>query len=159
MTTNTHAIAAFIAANTPIRSTYQAAFLASERELGERIGYPALVYGGTPSAGRIKTDWDGVVFFDPIGIDGMTLTEALTNYAEHNDEHEDALPCHCDYCQVWIPMAHKVESDSAAKDNTIAGLREALATAEEHIGALLDLPHMPESITTLIDARAWLRRA
>jgi hypothetical protein len=58
--------------------------------------------------------WDDVVFLDTVGVEGKTLSEALLAYAEEHDEHEAGLPCHCVYCQVWVPMASKLERLAAS---------------------------------------------
>lgn len=78
----------------------------------------------------------------------MTLEQALINYAEHNDEHEASsingdAPCHCDYCQVWIPMAHKVETDNQA-------LRLQLAACHEAIGSALALLRQEQTSAAML---------
>jgi hypothetical protein len=58
-TLHTHAIAAILAANTPLGTRYASplslAFEQAERELGERIGYPALVYDGAADKDTIAS--------------------------------------------------------------------------------------------------------
>lgn len=55
-------------------------------------------------------EWRDVVFLDGVGVDGKTLSEALADYADEAEMHDDADGiCHCYFCQVWIPMAMKLE--------------------------------------------------
>lgn len=184
-------------------STYQAAFLESERELGKRIGYPALVYDAAPEDAPTP---DYGSRGEP-GTLRRAITDAIDTYIAYECEtdagSERAAELAVEYMfgeyglqDSGVALADDASDIQAAldrlsrlvdKDAEIASMRrqierlqgharyvwsqlrgayaresaarEALATAEEHIGALLDLPHMPESITTLTDARAWLRRA
>ena len=53
-------------------------------------------------------EFDDVVFVGKVG----TLSRELTEYARDNDVHESDdtdIVCHCDFCQIFIPMAEKME--------------------------------------------------
>jgi len=55
-------------------------------------------------------DFSDVVFTG--NAPGMKLSRKLTEYARDNDIHESDdtdIVCHCDFCQVFIPMAEKME--------------------------------------------------
>lgn len=138
-TPNTHTIAAWLAKHTPMQyhSPLSLAFEQAERELGERIGYPALVYDGNEEMSNPITTWRDVVFLGTSDIEGKTLYEALIDYSNEADTHDPDEVCSCIYCQQWTPMAHKIERASAAKDATIAALRAELATAHEMVGATI----------------------
>lgn len=61
------------------------------------------------------TDWKDVVFLDYLGVDGKTLSEVMTAYANDNELHHEAYPgagyCTCVWCQTFIPMAEKLEKE------------------------------------------------
>ncbi len=63
----------------------------------------------------MKRNWDDVVFLDHIGVDGMSLSDALMKYADSeglHSGHEDARDpdiCNCPVCQTLVPMARKLE--------------------------------------------------
>lgn len=61
------------------------------------------------------TDWTDVVFLDGVGVAGKQLSQALADYADESEAHDEVDGvCHCYYCQVWIPMAMKLEKMQAA---------------------------------------------
>lgn len=55
-------------------------------------------------------NFDDVVFTG--NVEGMTLSRKLVEYARDNDIHDSDdidIVCHCDFCQVFLPMADKME--------------------------------------------------
>jgi len=138
-----HAIAAIIAANIPLtparyaESPFSLAFEQSERELGERLGYPALVYEQTPKQ-----------------CDGYPQLTGCPNTATTN------VLGAWDFCDTCATR-YRVQQGCAQQ---IARLRADLDDAHQHVGALLKWSPLPQyaineghadAITT---ARAWLRR-
>lgn len=62
----------------------------------------------------MTTNWKDVVFLDLIGVEGLTLTQALYKYADANDLHDELDGvCHCVVCQTLAPMAGKLEQSQA----------------------------------------------
>lgn len=65
-------------------------------------------------------NWGDVVALDGMGVNGLTLSEALMKYADLTEKHDypttvlNTEVCHCVYCQVLVPMARKLEAQPAA---------------------------------------------
>lgn len=133
MTTNTEAIAACLAAHTPIGTRYQAdaidaAFQEAERELGARIGFPALVYHQV-SAPALDDTTDIQSALDRL--------EALVDKESERASMQaqiTRLQGHARY--VWSQL-RGAYARNEAQDATIAALRAELAQARVHVQALV----------------------
>lgn len=86
------------------------------------------------------TAWNDVVHLDIIGVEGLTLDQALMKYAADNGIHEegtddldDLKPCHCVVCQTLSPMASKMERRRAALEQWARDSVAAMTPIVEHI--------------------------
>jgi hypothetical protein len=98
------------------------------------------------------TSWADVVFLDLIGVEGLTLTQALYKYADANDLHDDLDGvCHCVICQTLAPMAGKLEADPD-EDTAWDGYTEDMGPEE----VVWDAPVSDESTAHSHDTEAEL---
>ena len=71
-------------------------------------------------------EFDDVVFIGHVG----KLSRELTEYGRDNDVHESDdtdIVCHCSFCQVFIPMAFKMEARIAELEQQVDQLNVQLA--------------------------------
>jgi hypothetical protein len=150
----------YIARAIGTHSPFSLAFEQSERELGARVGYPALVYQSGPyHAAHASAGYEGLFHND------AEMSAAQT--AERLNELEGAL----ERTQTWL-------TEESAQ---VQSLRLQLASADEHVGALTKeletaiewiqergttsekyaptaVEIVPQLFAVAHAARAWLRR-
>jgi len=59
-----------------------------------------------------KWKWDDVVEADNIDIEGKSLSDVILKYADEFEQHRMSNigdGCYCDFCEVFFPMARKLE--------------------------------------------------
>ena len=66
-------------------------------------------------------DWSDVVGLDNLGVEGLTLEQALFKFANLNELHNHIDGrCICPICQVLIPMARKLEHEITVELGNLA---------------------------------------
>jgi hypothetical protein len=98
---HTHAIAAILAAHTPLGTRYASpfslAFEQAERELGERLGYPALVYDGVADKDTIaslRTELAKLTKAANLAYDAMDFQLECWNADDDDAPPSDLLNAH-----------------------------------------------------------------
>ena len=98
-----------------------------------------------------NTNWKSIVVLDEIGVEGLTLSEALMKYADDQHDITDSGYCVCAICQTLVPMATALE---AQVNDTQSHITDLHAMAESNTATIDRLLAEVKALRELADTQA-----